>query len=339
VIRVGVVGCGDWGPNHIRNFNQSGRARVVRCADQRPDRLKEMERLFPEIETTRDASALVRADDLDCVVVATPPVSHHDLVADALESGKDVLCEKPMCSSSRECIDLIERAERHSRILMVGHVFLFNSGIRALKERLRRGTIGAVRYLHATRTNLGPIRQDVGAAMDLASHDVSIFDYLLDSVPEYVSAVGEGWLNEGIEDDTFASLRYPGRILANVHTSWMDPQKVRRLTVVGDGGMAQWDDIDTAAPLSLYDKTVDRSFEYDSFGEFQLRTHEGDVLIPKIQLGEPLREQTRHFLDCVDRREAPLSDGKNGLEVVLILEAVQRSMRENGAPIPVEIPA
>ncbi len=338
MIRVGVIGCGRWGPNHIRTFNQSGRARVVRCSDQDAGRLKEMERLFPGIETSPDPMALARASDLDCIVVATPPASHHPLVAAALETGKDVLCEKPMCADSHACSDLIDRASQSDRILMVGHVFLFNAGVRALKQRLDGGSIGAVRYLHATRTNLGPIRQDVGAAMDLAAHDVSIFNYLLDGLPTSVSARGECWLNPGVEDVAFVSFRYPGQILANLLASWMNPHKVRRLTVVGEGGMAQWDDIDVTAPLTLFDKTVERQLDYDSFGEFRMRTHEGDVMIPKVQLTEPLREQTSHFLDCVERRERPLTDARNGLEVVAVLEAVQKSMNLDGAPVAVEVP-
>lgn len=338
MIRIGVIGCGQWGPNHIRNFIQSGRARVIRCADKNPGRLKEMERLFPGIETTRDSMGLAAADDVDCVIVATPLSSHYDLAAAALRSGKDVLCEKPMCSKVEECLHLIELAERHQRILMVGHVFLFNAGIRALKQRLQAGAVGEVRYMHATRTNLGPVRQDVGAAMDLAGHDISIFDYLLDALPESVSARGGCWLNDGVEDVAFISFRYPNQVLANAHTSWLDPHKVRRLTVVGDAGMAQWDDIDATAPLTLFDKTVERDLEYESFGEFRLLAHEGDVVIPRVHLGEPLRDQTAHFLGCVERRERPLTDGRNGLEVVSVLQAVERSMERDGAPVAVEIP-
>jgi predicted dehydrogenase len=243
-----------------------------------------------------------------------------------------------MCSDSRQCLELVEKAEQLGRILMVGHVFLYNAGIRALKDRMLGGTLGPVRYLHATRTNLGPIRQDVGAAMDLASHDVSIFGYLLDALPESVSARGQCWLNPDVEDVAFMSFRYPDKILANAHVSWMDPHKIRRITVVGEDAMALWDDNSPTAPLTLHDKSVERDMDYENFGEFRLRTHEGDITIPKVKLGEPLREQTAHFLDSVERREKPLSDGRNGLEVVAILEAVQKSMQRDGAPVPVEIP-
>ncbi len=331
--RIGVVGCGQWGPNHIRNFNQTGRSRVVRCADRDPERLAAMRRMFPGIETSEDGLALARADDVDCVVVSTPPASHHALVSTALDHGKDVLCEKPFCSDSSQCAELVELASRHRRILLVGHVFLFHAGIRALRQRMLDGSLGTIRYLHATRTNLGPIREDVNAAMDLAAHDVSIFGYLLGTLPKSVSARGHAWVNRGIEDVVFASLRYPNEILANLHVSWLDPRKVRRITVVGDAGMALWDDIDVTAPLTLYDKTVKRDMGYESFGEFRLRTHEGDVLIPKVHLVEPLREQTTHFLDCVDARTQPLSDGRTGLAVMRVLEALQASIGRDGAPI------
>jgi predicted dehydrogenase len=338
VKRIGVVGCGQWGPNHIRNFGQTGRSQVVRCADRDPERLAVMRRMFPGIETTEDGLALARAPDLDCLVVSTPPGSHHALVSTALEHGKDVLCEKPLCSDRAQCLDLEARARRSERILMVGHVFLFNAGIRALRQRMEGGSLGAIRYLHASRTNLGPIRQDVNAAMDLASHDVSIFGYLLRALPESVSARGQAWLNRGVEDVVFASLRYPNDVLANIHVSWLDPRKVRSITAVGDAGMALWDDIDATAPLTLYDKTVRRDMDYESFGEFRLRTHEGDVMIPRVHLVEPLREQTAHFLDCVEARTPPLSDARNGLEVVCVLEAMQESMNRDGAPAAVHVP-
>jgi predicted dehydrogenase len=338
VKRIGVVGCGQWGPNHVRNFNQSGRSQVVRCADRDPERLAAMRRMFPGIETCDDGLALARAGDIDCIVVSTPPGSHHALVSTALDHGKDVLCEKPLCSDSAQCADLVERARRTGRILMVGHVFLFNAGIRALRQRMVSGSLGAIRYLHAARTNLGPIRQDVNAAMDLAAHDVSILGYLLDALPESVSARGQAWLNPGVEDVVFASLRYPDSVLANLHVSWLDPRKVRRITAVGDAGMALWDDIDVTSPLTLYDKTVKRDMDYESFGEFRLRTHEGDVMIPKIHLVEPLREQTAHFLDCVETRTPPLCDARSGLEVVCVLEAMQESMDRDGAPVPVRVP-
>lgn len=333
--RIGVVGCGQWGPNHVRSFSQSGRSRVVRCADRDPQRLAAMRRMFPGIETAEDGLALARADDLDCLVVATPPASHHALVSEALAHGKDVLCEKPLCSDSRQCAELVTQAEQAGRILMVGHVLLYHAAIRALHERMQDGSLGAVHYLHATRTNLGPIRQDVNAAMDLASHDLAVFGYLLGSLPESVSARGQAWLKPGVEDVVFASLHYPGQVLAKIHASWLDSRKVRRITVVGDAGMALWDDIDVTAPLTLYDKKVERDLAYENFGEFRLRTHEGDVRLPKV---EPLQAQSAHFLDCVERRTRPLSDGRNGFEVVCVLEAMARSIAQDGAPVDVLVP-
>jgi predicted dehydrogenase len=338
VKRIGVVGCGQWGPNHIRTFNQTGRSRVVRCADRDPERLAAMKRLFPGIETSEDGLALARSEDLDCLVVSTPPESHHALVSAALDHGKDVLCEKPLCSRSDQCADLVERARLGGRILMVGHVFLFNAGVRALRQRMASGSLGAIRYLHAARTNLGPVRRDVNAAMDLAAHDVSIFGYLLDALPESVSARGQAWLNPGVEDVVFASLRYPNGVLANLLVSWLEPRKVRRITAVGDTGMALWDDIDPAAPLTLYEKSLHRDMDYESFGEFRLRTHQGDVVIPGLRLVEPLREQTDHFLDCVETRTPPLCDARSGLEVVCVLEAMQASMDRDGAPVDVRVP-
>lgn len=336
MIRIGVIGCGQWGPNHIRNFNATNRAQVLRCADRSAERRSAMERMFPGIQAMSEGIELATADDLDAVVVAAAPSSHYELTRAALESGKDVLCEKPLCVTSRESLELVRVAAARKRILMVGHVFLFNPGIQALQERIRMGSLGTVRHLSAVRTNLGPIRTDVNVTMDLASHDVSILNFLLNNLPESVSARGGAWLNKPVQDVAFLTLRYPNGILASVHVSWMDPRKVRQLTVVGDKGMAVWDDMHTSHPITIYDKQVSHVPYYESFGEFQLLTHEGDITSPVIKMTEPLKAQSQHFVDCVESRRRPLTDGMSGFHVVRVLEAIQGSMDADGAPVQVD---
>ena len=231
--RIGVVGCGQWGPNQIRSFFFHPGTQVVRICDTDPARLAANQALFSAIETTQKYEEITRADDIDAVVITTPVSTHFQIAQDALSHGKDVLCEKPMTIHSQECETLAQLAEKNKRILMVGHVFLFNPGILELRTLIQSNEIGDIHYLHAQRTNLGPIRKDANAVYDLASHDLSIFNFLLNSKPKVLSAVGKCYLQKNVEDIAFVSLEYPGNILAHIHVSWLDPKKVRQITVVG----------------------------------------------------------------------------------------------------------
>jgi predicted dehydrogenase len=334
-VYIGVIGCGQWGPNHIRNFNGQPGCRVLLCADIDRERLGRMKGLHPQTRGTPDYREILDHPYLDAVVVATPTGTHHRIVSEALAAGKDVLVEKPLADSLERARALEGIARRRKRILMVGHTFLFNSGIRRLKEYLRAGTLGRVYSLNATRTNLGPIRNDVSATWDLASHDISIFNYLLGAQPRSVSAAGERFVQKGLEDVAFITLSYPKKVLANIHVSWLNPRKVREITIVGASSMIVWDDLDGAGPIRIYDKKVVRQGDYRSFGEFQLLIKEGDLTMPRVELIEPLRAQAEHFLECVRRRRQPLSNGRTGVEVVRVLAAIDRSMRKNGAPVAI----
>jgi predicted dehydrogenase len=219
---------------------------------------------------------------------------------------------------------------------MVGHVFLFNSGILKLRELLAGEELGTVRYLTARRTNLGPIRDDVNAAWDLASHDISIMNFLLNAHPLQVSAVGQAYLGRPLQDVAFLTLTYPGDVLANVHVSWLDPVKVREITAVGDAKMVVWDDLSSFGPIRIFDKGVVRGRRYSDFGDFQLLARQGDVTIPHVPMEEPLRAQARHFISALTSGAGCLSDARFGLGVVKALAAADRSMARGGAPVPVE---
>ena len=332
-IAVGVVGCGQWGPNHVRNFSALEGVRVTHVADRRPDRLKHVRGLYPWIVGTTEAEEVIDRDDVDVVVVATPSGTHYDLVRRALEGGKDVLCEKPLTLEAKTARELAQLARARKRVLMVGHVFLFNPGVAKLKEYVDSGELGRIYYAHSARTNLGPVRSDANVAWDLASHDVSIFNHLLGARPTEVSARGEVYLQKAVADVAFLSLVYPRKVLVNIHVSWLDPRKVRRTTVVGDRRMAVWDDMDPAEPIRLYDKRIEKKeVFYDSFGEFQMLARDGDVLIPKIPSAEPLRAEAEHMIDCVRRRARPIADGATGADVAAVLEAADTSLTKGGAP-------
>jgi predicted dehydrogenase len=328
-VRVGVIGFGQWGPNHVRNFSMLENCEVVRLCDAADARLKAAQKLFRGVQTTRNAADITGATDIDAVVVATPTGSHFALVKAALEAGKDVLCEKPLARTSAECRELMDLAAAKGRILMVGHVFLYNSGVLHLKVDLDRGELGRIYYMDAVRTNLGPVRSDVGAIFDLASHDISIFNFLLGSQPVEVSATGNSVLQKGVEDVGFLTLYYPSGIVCHAHISWLNPRKVRQLTVVGDHKMAVWDDMNNLEPIRYYDKGVTAD-HYASFGEFHMILRDGQITIPKVKLSEPLMQQDSAFADCVRTRRQPASDGRMGLAVVCAMEAALESLKNHG---------
>lgn len=336
---LAVIGCGQWGPNHIRNFHQLPRSTVLRAVDTDEERRRAMADLYPSVRVTDDADDAFADPEVDAVVVATPTATHHELVTAALEAGKHVLCEKPLCETVEEGRALTDLARERDRVLMVGHVFLFNPGILRLKDLLEAEELGRLHYLAMVRTNLGPIRSDVNAVYDLASHDLSIFNFLLDARPEEVSAVGAGYVRAEIEDVAFVSLRYPNDVLANVRVSWLDPRKVRELTVVGHRKMALWNDLGEMGPLTIFDKGVEwQPTYYESYGEFRLLTRQGDVEIPNVPAEEPLKLQARHFLDVVAGEARNRSDGRFSTEIVRILEGINESLEGRGAPVELTWP-
>ena len=219
---------------------------------------------------------------------------------------------------------------------MVGQVFLFHDGILKVKELLESKDLGKIYSIGSTRTNLGPIRQDVNAVYDLASHDISIFNFLLGSSPYEVSAVGEAFLQNGIEDLAFISLRYPNNVLGRIHASWLDPRKVREITIVGDKKMVMWDDLSPLGSVQVYDKGVVRETYYEDYGHFQLLAREGDIMIPRIKLEEPLKNQARYFLNAIRTGKLDVSDGQSGVEVVRTIAAIQKSLKGRGTPVKVQ---
>lgn len=334
-LNIGVIGCGHWGPNHIRIFSSLAGSKVVAVADLDPTRLESIGQLYPDIQLIKDYRELLEHSPLDAVVVATPTRTHHKIAKEAIEAGKHVLVEKPLCQTTTEGQELIHLAKEVGVVMMVGQVFLFHNGILKLKEFLEFGDLGKVYYIGSTRTNLGPIRQDVNAVYDLASHDIAIFNFLLGSGPREVSAVGEAFLQKGVEDIAFISLRYPNDVLARIHASWLDPRKVREITIVGDKKMVTWDDLATLGTVQVFDKGVVREAYYEDYGHFHLLAREGDITIPRIKLEEPLKNQARYFLNAVKKGKADVSDGGSGLVVVRVIEAIQKSLNERGAPVEV----
>lgn len=333
MLRIAVIGAGHWGPNLIRNFHNHQTSEVAWVVDRDEARLELTRNRYPEVRMSSDAAPPLADPEVDAVVIATPTVTHAELAAAALRAGKHVLVEKPIATRAAEAEELCALAESAGRILMVGHVFLFNNAIRRVKDYLAEAKLGQVFYISMVRTNLGPIRMDVNAAWDLAAHDVSIANYWLEALPESVAAHGGSWINAGIEDAVFAHLWYPGGVMVNLHVSWLSPRKVRDITIVGENGMLTFDDMNLSEPVRLYDKQVTERRTpgfIDTFASFRTSIREGDILIPRVGASEPLRTECDHFLDCVATGTQPLADGKSGAAVVRVLEALDRSLRQSG---------
>lgn len=341
MVTVGLIGCGYWGPHLLRNFNESPACTVEMVADRDPARRGFVTARYPHVRTTPEGEDLLNADGLDAVVIATPIGTHFDLARRALAAGKHCLVEKPLAERARDARELVELAEADHLVLMVGHTFLYNNAVRDVRRRIAGGELGQVYYLYSQRLNLGKVQSDVNAMWNLAPHDVSIFCYLLDARPTRVSAQGVCYVQEGIEDVVFLSLEFPEGVLAHAHVSWLDPNKVRRVTVVGSEKMVTYDDMDDAK-VRVYDKGVSRrNIEesmgpFESFGQYQLLYRAGDVLLPKIDVVEPLRLETADFLEAIVQGTLPVANGRNGLAVVAVLEAAQRSLDRGGGHVDLE---
>ena len=335
-VGIAVIGCGYWGMNYIRIFNELVDSRVVAVCDQSPERLKEVARRFPGVSLTTQIDDAVSLPGVDAVVVCTEATTHFHVARRLLLAGKHILVEKPLTTIAAEAEKLIDLAESNSAILMVGHTFVFNSGVRKVKEQMQKGD-GRVYYLYARRTNLGPIRRDVNALWDLAPHDIAIFNYLLDSTPQWVSAVGGKVLRNCRDDVGFISLGYPENVLAHVHVSWADPDKAREVVVVKSDKRIVFNDLNGIEQVRVFEKGVSPiEQEPLNYGEFRFEIRDGDIVSPHIEPVEPLRNQCRHFLECVRTGRRPISGGVEGRDVVRVLEAVNRSIESKGLQVEVE---
>lgn len=337
--RIGIIGCGYWGPNHIRVFSQLKGCSLVGIADQSEDRLRAVGQLFPNIPRFTSHQALLRESGADAVVVVTPTRTHASVVGDALNAGVHVLCEKPLCLEPLDADELTRTARAKGLILMVGHIFLFNPGLRKVKELIEAGEAGVIRSVSATRTNLGPVRSDVNSSWDLASHDVAVFNWLLGSTPIEVQAMGAAILQPGVEDVVNISLRYPNNVLASIHCSWLDPKKVRRATFVGSKRMITWDDLELSNPVAIYEKSVESHREISTYGEFlRFSMLDGDVRLPKVNAAEPLKAQNEAFLTAI-REGSPsvLSDGAFGSGVVRVLRQIEDCLKQSRSSSSVPI--
>lgn len=336
VYEVGVIGCGYWGPNLIRNFMQMKKTNVARIADLDPKRLEHIKELFPSISPTNDYRRIIEDPAIDIVAIATPVKTHFKFAAEALAAGKHVFVEKPIAASTAEAGELIELAHKHQVKLMVGHTFLYTGAVRKMKEIIDSGELGDIYYINSQRLNLGLFQQDINVIWDLAPHDLSIILYLLGKSPVAVSAAGAAHINPRVEDVATVSLYFENDIIAFVQSSWLDPDKIRRMTVVGSKKMMVYDDLQPSEKIRIYNKFVEKPTYYDTFAEFPYAYKYGDIVIPMLAGGEPIRLELEHLVECIEKGKELLTDGQNGLQVVRLLEAANESLENEGRKVPLE---
>jgi predicted dehydrogenase len=332
-VRVAAVGCGYWGPNVIRNLDAIAGFELCCICDADPARLRSVAARHPAARSTSNVGDIFADPSIDAVYLATPVSTHDDLVERALRAAKHVLVEKPLATTVERAEALAGLAATHGLTLMVGHTFVFSPPVRKVKELIDAGLIGPIYYVETTRVNLGLFQKDVSVVWDLGPHDLSILMYWLEEVPTQVSARGRSYLGEALEDVAFLTLEFPSGILAQVQISWLAPSKLRRTSIVGRQRMIVYDDLEPVEKVKVYDRGVDR--QPASFGEFQLTYRSGDILSPRVDTTEPLYLECAHFLECIRTGREPDSSPRSAVEVVRVIQAAERSLRQGGAPQPV----
>ncbi len=331
IVRVALIGCGYWGPNLIRNFNEVEAAAMVACSDLSADRLNRMKKRYPGVSCTQNYEELLRDPSIDAVVIATPVSTHYPIARQALDCGKHVMIEKPMAGSSEQALDLIERAERNHRVLMVDHTFIYTSAVRKIRELIDAGELGEILYFDSVRVNLGLFQHDINVIWDLAPHDLSIMDHLLRRNPLAITAVGASHAGNNLANIAYLTLTFPGNLLAHFHVNWLAPVKLRTTLIGGSKKMVVYDDVEVTEKVRLYDKGFvisgpggngSAEKQYQALINYRI----GDVLIPKLEATEALRHAAQEFVSSILEARKPLTDGIAGYRVVRLLEAAQASL-------------
>jgi predicted dehydrogenase len=335
MLNIAIAGCGYWGPNLIRNLRTTPGCKVWGVCDLDPTRLQHMLNLYPDIRVTTDFQEVVNNPEIDGIAIATPVSKHFPMALKALESGKHIFIEKPMASSTEECEILIDTAESRGLTLMVGHTFLYTPVVQKIKQIIDAGDLGEVLYISARRLNLGLFQKDINVAWDLAPHDISIILYLLGEEPVAVNCQGKAHLHPGIEDVTNASLTFRNGKFATIQSSWLDPNKVREMTIVGSRRMCVYNDLEPMEKIKIYDKRAETPPHYDTFAEFHYSYHYGDTYAPYLRQEEPLKVECSHFIECIQNGTRPITSGYEGMKVVQILEAISESLHSNGNQIQI----
>ncbi len=329
VVKFGVIGYGYWGPNVVRNLDQLDQVDVLQVCDLSASARERAQKAFPELEVTADPGALLSSPDIDAIAVVTPVWTHFDIARKALENGKHVFVEKPFTSNSAQAQELIELAEKKKLKIMVDHTFLFTGAVRKIRQLLEEDTLGRLYYYDSTRVNLGLFQHDVNVIWDLAPHDLSIMDHLIQQRPEAILATGQTHLN-GHEDIAFITLYFPDKIIAHINVNWLSPVKMRTTLIGGEKKMLVWNDLTTDEQVRVYDKGVSVSSREGVYN-LLVNYRSGDMWAPRLERAEALTRELSYFVDCIINNRTPMNDGHAGMRVVKMLEASSQSLRQRGA--------
>ncbi len=337
MINVGIIGYGYWGPNLVRNFSEVPGARVLAVGDKHADRLALAKSRYPSLEITQNHKVLLKNPAIDAVVIATPVNTHFHLAMEALAEGKHVLLEKPMTATSEEGRLLIEEAHRRKKILMVGHTFVYSGATRKIRELVMQGKLGKLYYYDSVRVNLGLFQHDVNVLWDLAVHDLSIMDYVLDTRPCAVAATGIAHLPGRPHNVAYLTCFFGESFIAHFHVNWLAPVKIRRTLIGGDRQMVLYDDLEPSEKVRVYDKGITLDDGREEVYQMRVGYRSGDMWAPQLNTTESLRTEVLHFLECIEHDRQPLTDGHVGLRVVRILEAASQSMVQRGRPVDLDV--
>jgi predicted dehydrogenase len=333
-IKAGVIGCGYWGPNLIRNFSENFHTDIRYACDFDAEKLERIHLRYPSVITTTDYKALLRDNNLQVVAIATPPRTHYKLAREALEAGKHVFIEKPLTTTVRDGEKLVEFAEKKGCIIFVDHIFIYTGALKKMKELTASGELGELFYFDSVRVNLGLFQSDVNVVWDLAPHDISMMDYLVSEKPVSVTAVGTSHTGNRIEDIAYVTVRFASDMIAHFHVNWMSPVKIRRIIIGGSRKMVVFDDLEPAEKIKIYDKGItltkaDKKLIYQTRIQYRI----GDMYAPRIDHSEALKIAVDHLADCISTGKKPITDGKAGVRVVKILEAIEKSIRKGGSKV------
>jgi predicted dehydrogenase len=332
MIRVGVIGYGYWGPNIVRNFNNGDVFQVVMVCDQRPESLRKVQQSYPHVKVTCDSAELINSPQIDVVAVVTPVWTHFELAKAALKKGKHVFVEKPFTFTSAQAEELVNLAEHKHLLIMVDHTFLFTGAVKKIRQLIDDGTLGNLYYYDSTRVNLGLFQHDVNVIWDLAPHDLSIMDHLIQEKPEGVVATAERHLN-GLEDVAFLTFYFPHNVIAHVNVNWLSPVKIRTTLIGGEKKMVVWNDLEADEKIRVYDRGVEKAANAEGIYELLVKYRTGDMWAPQVEHAEALKKELEYFADCINSNRTPINDGRAGWRVVQMLEAANKSVKCRGAMV------
>ena len=335
MIGIGVIGYGYWGPNLVRNFAECQGAAVRMVCDLRPAQLEKVQRRYPSVRVTTNPADVWNDPEVDAVIVATPVDKHFELAMASLRAGKHVLVEKPITSTSEQASRLIDEAAARRLVLMVDHTFVYTGAVRKMRELLETGELGDIYYYDSTRVNLGLFQHDVNVLWDLAVHDLSIMDFVLGQQPIAVSATGFAHVQGRPENIAYMTMFFDGSLIAHVNVNWLSPVKVRRTLLGGSRRMVVFDDLEASEKIKVYDRGISVNPSPENVYQMLIGYRAGDMWAPQLPLGEALQTEARHFIDCIEQRRTPTTDGHAGLRVVRLLEAATISMAQRGALVPI----